>query len=522
LKVTTEPLESHQLAVTIEVDQGRTEQAMRRAARQIAREVRIPGFRPGKAPFDAIVQRFGESTVRREAADLIGEEVVREALEQENIDAYGPGQITNLTLDPLVYELAVPLNPTVDLGDYRAIRLDPEPVEVRDDQLQQALDKIREDNTIFETIERPSIWRDGLELDLVAHTDSGEEVLKGEGLHMLLEPETTDPVPGFPEAVLGMEAGEERTFRLPLPPDFPEERFRGTEAEFTVTINTVYNQIIPDLDDDLARAVGNFETLDELRDHLRGQIQQAAQAERDRAYAAQVVEAAVKQAKVDFPPPMVDRELDEMVKEVERSVRSQRRLSMEDFLRIERKSIDELREELRPSAEARLTKALILGDVVRLEELAVEDDEVGERIEQVSSSWGSRAEQVRTSLSTDAGRRAMQNRLLADKAVQRLVAIAKGELKQEETTAGRQQDAGGQPVEGEPEAPASEAPDGVEPAATSIDQPEDAKPADEPVASDVEDSQPTSDPAAEQRAAMDAPGTEEALAPENAEPGDSE
>jgi len=427
LKVTTEPLENRQLAVTIEVDDDRTQQGMRRAARNIAKEMRIPGFRRGKAPFDVIVQRFGESTVRREAADLLAEDIVREALAEEGIDAYAPGELTEIVVDPLTYKLTIPLPPTVKLSEYDQYRLESEPAEVTEEQVEAALERIQEENTVFESVERPSIWEDGIALNLVARAEDGAEVLKGDDLHLVLEAGGTDPVPGFPEAIEGMTPGQERSFTLTLPVDFPQEAYAGQDAEFTVTVNDVYNQIIPALDDDLARTVGSFESLDELTTQIRDQIRAAAQAQQDREYAAQVVEALVEQATVDYPPIVLEQELDQVVAEAERSITSQSRLSMEDFLRMEGKTKEEFRESLTPRAATRITQALVLTEVVQIEGLGIDEEEIEASIDRASNSWGSRAEMVRTSLESEGGKRAMANRLLADKAIQRLVAIAKGE-----------------------------------------------------------------------------------------------
>ena len=426
MKISTEPLENRQLAVTIEVDDERTQQGMQRAARNIAKEVRVPGFRPGKAPFDVILQRFGESTIRREAADLLAEDIVREALSEQGIDAYAPGELTELTLDPITYHLTIPLVPTVELGDYREFRLEAKIAEVAEEQLVEALDKIREDNTIFESVERPSVWEDGIALDLVARVADGTEVLKGEDLHIVLEAGNTDPVPGFPEAIEGMTPGDERTFTLALPADFPQEAYVGQDAEFTVQVKDVYNQIIPALDDDLARTVGSYESLDELKTAIRDRMQAAAQAQQDGEYAAQVMEALVEQATIDYPPVVLEQELDQVVSEAERSITSQSRLSMDDFLRIEGKTKEEFRESLAPRAANRVKQALVLGEVVKLEALSIDEDEVEAGIDQASASWGSRAEIVRKSFESEAGQRAMANRLMTAKAIQRLVAIAKG------------------------------------------------------------------------------------------------
>ncbi|HEY68324.1 MAG TPA: trigger factor family protein, partial [Thermoflexia bacterium] len=116
MKITTEPLGNRQLLLTIQVDEERTQQAMRQVARRIAKEVRIPGFRKGKAPYDRIVQRYGEDTLRKEAADMLVQDVYREALEEEGIESYAAGVLDEVILNPLTFEFIVPLHPTVDLG----------------------------------------------------------------------------------------------------------------------------------------------------------------------------------------------------------------------------------------------------------------------------------------------------------------------------------------------------------------------------------------------------------------------
>jgi len=427
LKITTEPLEDRQLALTIEVDEEQAQQAMRRAARRFAKQVSIPGFRKGKAPYSLIVQRHGEDAIRKEAADLLAQEAYREALEQEGIKPYAPGVLSEVALHPITFRLIIPLRPTVDLGDYRNYRLKPPKVKVSKKELQQALEAIREQNAILEPVDRPAALDDVVVINLVGQTAEGVAFLREDGVRILLDAESTDPVPGFAEAIVGMEADEERTFTLTLPDDFPREELQGQEAEFTVRLTEVYERILPELDDDLARTVGNFDSFEELREHVSEQLRQAAQEKVDKEYAEQVVEAIIEQARVEYPPVMLEETLDEAVKDVERAVRREARLSLEDHLRIHGKSMEGLREELRSQAANRLKRALTLGEVVRLEGLEVDEGEISARIEEASAPWGARADEMRASLDSDEGRRAVRNRLLADRAVQRLVAIAKGE-----------------------------------------------------------------------------------------------
>jgi len=427
LKVITQPLENRQMSLTIEVDEERTMQTMRRASRQIARQVNIPGFRKGKAPYEVILQRFGEDTLRREAADLLAKEVYREALDQEGIEPYGPGELDGVELNPITFRLTVPLSPLVDLGNYRDYRLDPPEVTVSEKEVEEALEKIREEQAYLEPVERPLALNDGVVLDLVAKSADGVEILKGEDVHTLLEAGSSDPAPGFAEAIVGMVPNEIRVFTLTLPDTFPQEEFRGQEAEFTVRVTEVYDYILPELDDDLARAAGNFASLEEMKEQIRDQLRQAAQAEADRKYAEQVVAAIIEQAQVEYPPAMLEKELDAVLEEAKESLRREAKLSLEDYLRIQGQSLEEFREALLPRAAARLKRGLVLAEVIELEGIELADEEINARIEEMSAPWGSRADAVRTALQTGAERQALRNRMLAEKAIDRLVAIARGE-----------------------------------------------------------------------------------------------
>jgi len=439
LEITTESLENRQLRLTIEVDEERAQQAMRRAARQIAKQVNIPGFRKGKAPYGLIVQRYGEDTVRKEAAEALAEAVYREALEQEEIELYAPGGLEEVILHPITFKFTIPLRPTVELGDYRNYRLKPPRVRVSKKQVQQALEEIREQNVILELADRPAALGDGVAIDLVGQAAEGVEFLKGDDIRILLDAESADPAPGFAEAIVGMEAGEERTFTLTLPDDFSRQELRGQEAEFTVKMVGVYESTFPELDDDLARTVGNFDSLKELEKHIREQLQQAAQGKADEEYTEQVLEAILEQAQVEYPPVMLEKELDKAVGEVEQAVRREMRLSLEDYLRLQNQTMEGLREELEPRTAARLKRALVLGEVVRQEGLEVNEEEIDAHITNVSGPWGVRADKVRASLSSDEGRQVVRSHLLADKAVQRLVAIAKGEAEEQEAGSEKQE-----------------------------------------------------------------------------------
>jgi trigger factor len=431
LKITTEPLESRQLRLTIETDEEQTKKAMQRAARQISKQVDIAGFRKGKAPYELILQRFGEDTVRKEAAEALIEEVYEQALEQEKIGPYAPAKLDEIELHPIAFTFTIPLQPTVDLGDYRNYRLKYKKVKVSKKEVQEALEEIRLENAMLELVERPLAIGDGAVIDLVATVD-GEKILEKSELRIMAETEATHPAPGFAEAIVGMEAGDERTFTLALPDDSPREDLRGREAEFHVKMIEVYDQIIPALDDDLARTVGSFDSLKQLETRVKERLQLKAQMETDREYTDQAMSDIAEQAEIEYPPVMLERSLDGAVKEFEATVKRETMLSLADYLRMRNETMETLREELTPNTEAQLRRTLMLGEVVRLEGIEVSDEEVNARIAADSALWGVRAEEVRVSLSSDVGKAAVRNRLLGSKAMLRLVAIAKGEAPDEQ------------------------------------------------------------------------------------------
>jgi trigger factor len=416
LKITTESLGNRQLSLTVEMDEERANRALRRAARWVSKEVNIPGFRRGKAPYSVVVQRYGEDVIIKKIADMLAEEVFKEAVEQEGIEVYAPGELKEVKLHPLTLVFTLHLEPVIDLGHYREYRLPYPEVTVSNEDLWDALEDIREQNALLEPAERPIADGDFIVLDLVGQVDD-EIVFEEKESEVLVGAE--EIVPGLFDAIVGMEIDEERTFALTLPADFPHEDLRGEEANFTVEVIEVYNRILPELEDDLARTVGKFDTFEELEAEVRGRLLETAQKEADDEYASQVMKDIVSQAQVEYSPILIEKKLDQMVSNFEQSVKNQYHLALEDYLRIQGQTVENLRKGTRSEAEASLKQSLVLGEVVKREGLEVSSEEMEDLVSEIS------AEQRRSL--TDEEVESVHSSMLGNKAVQRLVAIAKGE-----------------------------------------------------------------------------------------------
>ena len=225
LKIDTEALEDRQVQITVEIPDERLQAAMRSTARRLSRETRIPGFRPGKAPYNIIINKFGEEIVFEEALDDLGKEIYRQALEEMELDPYGPGSLDEVvSRDPLVIRYTVPLSPEVDLGSYREIRIPWEPPQVTDDALEAVLEDIRQRRALIEPADRPAQLSDVVVLNISGELrDPPDErdatLLDNQGVEVLVAEETDWPIPGIVEHLVGLEAGDERQFEY----EFPEE-----------------------------------------------------------------------------------------------------------------------------------------------------------------------------------------------------------------------------------------------------------------------------------------------------------
>ena len=431
MKITTQPAGERELSLVIEVDEERIERARRQTARQISRDVDIPGFRKGRAPYEVVVQRLGERAVRQELVATLAEDLYPEALDEEDVTPYAPGTLEETTFEPLTLTFKVPLVPEVHLGDYRDLRVDAPEVEVPDEAVEEALQVIRRQNAVLAPLDRPAGEGDLMVAELIGRTSEGAEFLHDEEARVILDPKVGSSIPGLIDALIGLSKEEERTFSLPIPEDFEADELAGMEAEFEVAVESVYERILPDLDDDLARTVGNYESFDELESSVRDRIRERQLAAAEADYAEKVLSAVIDAAEISYPAVMQEEGVADAIENYKQEVERREHMMLEDYLRIQGTTMDELREQMEPEVEASLKRSLVLGEIVNQEGLEIEDEALDAQIVESSDQYGERADQVRAALSAPEGRRSIRNRMLANAAVERLVEIAKGQHEQE-------------------------------------------------------------------------------------------
>lgn len=428
LKVTTAPAESCEMLMTVELDEREADKLLKAAAQRISRQVRIPGFRPGKVPYQTVVRRVGEEAIRAEALEDLSQKVFKQALEQAQLEPYAQASLEEVTWDPLVLKVRVPTPPVVELGDYGAMRLEIEPVQVSEAEINQALEGLQKSRTNWKPVERPAQLGD--RLVMAVKEQAGDQILtEDEDVRFELEQLPEDSRgPDLTTPLLGLATGDEREFRVTYPPDASDPRYAGKEVSISVKADRVEEGEIYPLDDDFAQMVGDFDTLEELKQNVSDDLRRQKQREADAELGQQALEKLIEGApRVEWPKALEEEEIDRALEERDRRLQ-QSGLSLDTYLGMQKKTRDELREELRPAVRQRLRRSLVLSKLIELEDLSISGHEVSGQIDRLSLLAGERSTDVRQALTRPDSVRYIANDLLTAKVVERLAQIVKGEI----------------------------------------------------------------------------------------------
>jgi len=470
LNLQTERIENHRAQFTIEIEPDQLEDAKRQAARKISRQVRIKGFRKGKAPYRLVLQYVGESAVLEEACDALGDKLYKQALEESEVLPYGPGAFEDFKLEPApTFVFSVPLQPEVDLKNYLDVRLDYTEPEVTAGDIEAALKQMQmqrvevvdQDVEVAGFGHRVTIAVDSEFVDgdppeeaeaivtedaLTADVDESDEAVdeasapyvpkkgdtfvKDDNTQIILDPNEDPFIHGFVGNLIGVERGSDVEFELTIPDDDAEETIIGRRVSFIVTIKDIEAIAIPELDDDFARTVSRERGDEEqdlagLRQSLRDDLIRTELENAHSEYSASVLREIVEGAQIEYPELMLTEQIDGMISEFEANLKQQR-LSLDEYLRLTNSSRDDLREQYRESAEQSLRQSLVLRELVSAREIDIDDAQIEARIESVIAAYGSSPE-IRKLFDTPQMRGNIGNELLMSHLNTHLLAIGTGQ-----------------------------------------------------------------------------------------------
>jgi trigger factor len=424
MKVTREKEEDRQVFLRIELEQTEVDKSLEQSYRRLVKQVKIPGFRQGKAP-RAVLERYtGKDGLLEDALNDLLPEVYEQALKEQQIEALANPKIEIVQTEPVIFTAVVPLKPIVELGDYHSLKLTPEKVEVTKDQVDSVIEQLRRQHGTWEPVERPVAFDDLVTMDVESQVED-KPFISQPGAQYQVMPNQPAPVPGFADQLVGMKVGEEKEFKLKLPEDYPTAELAGKEAGFKVKVSEVKQQQLPKLDSEFARLVSTeFKTMAALRKQLAKNLRFQAEQRAKEEFEEKVVDAVVDLSKVEFPPVLVEAEIERLL-EQQASWLQQSGLALEEYLSRIKKTEDELREETRPVAVKRVTRSLVLNKVAEAEKIEVTDQEITADLEKLVQGAEDKAE-MKERISSPQVRGSMEQLLATQKTVQRLAEIAKG------------------------------------------------------------------------------------------------
>jgi trigger factor len=428
LRTTVTELPESRARVEAEVPAADVEKATQRAARGLARQMRMPGFRKGKAPPSLVIQRLGFDAVLEEAIRDSLPEWYELALLDSGVSSIGDPSIEIVSTpeaegEPLSFKFEVGVRPQAKLGTYIGLEVGRPDAEVPDDIVEREVERLREGFARLEPVERAAAEGDALLVDFEGTID-GKAFEGGKADDYLLKLGGGQLIEGFEEQLVGARAGEERDVNVSFPADYHAERLAGEDATFAVSVKEVREKALPELDDDFASEASELDTLEELRDDIRGRLAEAVGQRVEQDFRVAAIDAAVENATVEVPDELAMARAMERWERVERQLAG-RGLDPAAYLQMQGKSRDEVIEESKPDAERELRREAVLAAIAEAEGIEVAEEEMVEALEHTAEHERTTPEKLLARL-RESGREALvREDIRTRKAIDLLVEAAK-------------------------------------------------------------------------------------------------
>jgi len=426
LKVIKEKEENRQAFITVEMEPADMEEGMQDAYRHLVQKADIPGFRKGKAPRAVVERTLGKGRMLEEAIDHMIPEAYEKACKEQDIVPYAQPQVEITKADPLVFKAVVPLVPTVELGDYQGIRLEPEISEVKAENIDSVMEELRHQHATWEPVDRPVEYNDLAVIDINADDDEDKPLVKKASSQYQVLKDSLSPAPGFAAELVGMKKGESKEFDLTFPEDYPSKQVAGKKAHFKVKLHEIKEEKLPELNDDFAQQISTeFKTVQDVRNEAEKSLKLRAEENARMNHEEKVINTAVEQSKIEYPPVVIDLEINRILNDQDRQMQMAGQ-TIDDYLKSINKTAEQLVEDLRPIATRNVAASLVLSKIAETEKIEVTEEEIMNGINNmVRGISQDKQDEMRKLLDTPQTRQSLTQTLKTRKVIERLTDIAK-------------------------------------------------------------------------------------------------
>lgn len=390
MNVKVEALDKHRVTLTIDVTAEEVQKGFKEAVARIAGQINLKGFRKGKAPRKVLEMYIGKEGVASEAEDVVMHKVLNDALRENKLVPVTTPDVKTVSFsekDGASFTATFVKQPEVKLGDYKGLSADHKHPTVSDDAVTAQLQQAAAQSARLEVKDGAALEKgDYAVIDFQGKVD-GKPFQGGEGKTYPLEIGSGSFIPGFEDQLVGHKAGDDVVVKVTFPKEYFVEALAGKEAEFSVHVNDVKRKVLPELNDDFAKSVSKFDTLDELKASLKQQMQLRALQDAEEEYHNALVEKAVANAEVDIPDEMVEQRIDEMIQEMKLNIEANHS-NFEEYLKSINKTEADLRKDYKETAKENVRQSLVLSAIAEAEDLKVTDQDLSMEVYSMAQQFG--------------------------------------------------------------------------------------------------------------------------------------
>ena len=414
----SEVIEKNRYELQFSVDKATFDAAVNNVYRKQVKNIAVPGFRKGKAPRSIIEKMYGTGVFYEDAINDLIPDAYTEALKEAAIDAVGQPEFDVVSIDEngLVLSAKVYVKPEVEIKDYLGIEVEKEVTPVSDEDVDREIETIRERNSReIDVTDRAAELGDTTVIDFEGFCD-GVAFEGGKGTDYALKLGSGSFIPGFEEQIVGKSIDDEFDVNVTFPTEYHAEDLAGKDATFKVKIHAITKVELPELDDDFAKDVSEFDTFAEYKADVKAKIEKRHETAAENAVEDKLVEALIEKLEADIPEPMFVAETENFVRDYDTRLRSQG-LDLNTYFKYTGMTLDSLREQMRPQAERQVKARLALEKIAVLENLEATGEDINSEYEKIANAYGIELEQVKASIDSEA--------IAADMKVQKAMELVK-------------------------------------------------------------------------------------------------
>ncbi|MFD0617942.1 trigger factor [Paenibacillus sp. GCM10027629] len=423
MKASWEKIEKNLGVLQVEVDAERVTGALDKAFKKVVQKVAVPGFRKGKVPRPIFEKRFGIESLYQDAIDILLPEVYTEAVAETNIEPVDRPEIDVEQFgkgENFVFKAKVLVKPEVKLGEYKGISVPVESVTVTDEEVAAELERLQQRHAELVVIDEDTAKEgDTVIIDFEGFVD-GNPFEGGKGERYSLELGSKSFIPGFEEQLIGLGTGDFKDVDVTFPEVYHAEELAGKPAVFKVKLHEIKRKQLPVLDDEFAKDVSEFDTLDEFKADLTKQISDRKVKENEAKREGEIVEKAAEAAEVEIPEPMIDTEVDAMVRDFDNRLRAQG-MNLDMFMTFSGQTIEDMRGQMKVDAEKRVRNNLVLEQIAKEENIVATEEDVTEELSKMAEAYKRSTDEIRSILSANGSLANLQEEVAIRKTVQFLV-----------------------------------------------------------------------------------------------------